>query len=161
LEFLNLGPYAELKDYCKLAEWEADETIFPKVTGLAVQVPWPSDNKGYVEGLQLHILPKFPNLEILALQKFFGTRWTTGKTRADAVKHIGELGYFQILPKLKTVFVTNLGLCRDWDEVKWIPVDKENFERMADEMRELSGDEEPSDSNSSVDEQDLSSSDLD
>jgi len=161
LETLNIGPCMKLEDFFTQAEWEAYETVFPEVSSLSMRVLWPSGHKKYVKGLQLHILPKFPNLEFLELHHFFGilSQGVTKETiRACAVGHIEDFRYFQIFPNLKTVSVTNVG--RDRDEDEHISVDKETFERMADERSELSGDES-SDSDYFVDQEDPSSSDLD
>jgi len=146
LEILNLGPDIAPKDLGDRDEWEVDGTIFQKVTNLSIQVSWPDKND--VDVLQLHILPKFPNLKFLELQRFsydLYEDYNEEDIQVPAVKHIEDLSYFQICPKLKTVSVTNVGQVEDQEY--HVAVDKETFERIAAELREVY---EDSDSDSST-----------
>jgi len=138
LEVLNLGPDIELDGFGEPVEWEADETVFPKVTSFSMQVPrWTVRNMGNVQGFQLNILSKFPNLEFLELQRFSENLHhgiNEEAIRTYAVTYIKNRGFFEICPKLKTVSVTNVGEVRDL--VYHIAVERENLDSLLAEIHE-------------------------
>jgi len=137
--------------FCKDPEWK-DDTTFPKVRSLSMQA------LPYLRWCAIifkeNVLPKFPNLEFLELQRFFDIPLNAESEmsiQADVVRHIQDLNYFQVCPKLKTVAVTNN------ERENQVAVDKETYERMAATLNPTSY-PDSSDSDSSANEEELQSS---